>query len=32
VHIRFTGTEATHAVRIEPRPGTRSTTIEEVRS
>ena len=32
VHIRFTGTEATHAVRIEPRPGTRSTTIEEVQS
>jgi hypothetical protein len=32
VHLRFTGTEATHAVRIEPRPGTRSTTIEEVRS
>jgi hypothetical protein len=29
VHIRFTGTEATHAVRIEPRPGARSTTIEE---
>ena len=32
VHLRVTGTEATHAVRIEPRPGTRSTTIEEVRS
>ena len=30
VRIRFTGTEETHAVRIEPRPGTRSTTIEEV--
>ena len=32
IHIRVTGTEATHAVRIEPRPGTRSTTIEEVQS
>jgi Fibronectin type III domain len=32
VHIRVTGTDATHAVRIEPRPGTRSTSIEEVRS
>ena len=32
VHLRITGTEATHAVRIEPRPGTRSTTIEEVQS
>jgi len=32
VHIRVTGTDATHAVRIEPRPGTSSTTIEEVRS
>ena len=32
VHLRMTGTETTHAVRIEPRPGTRSTTIEEVRS
>ena len=31
VRIRFTGSEETHAVRIEPRPGTRSTTIEEVR-
>jgi Fibronectin type III domain len=32
VHIRVTGTDATHAVRIEPHPGTRSTTIEEVQS
>ena len=32
VHIRVTGTDDTHAVRIEPRLGTRSTTIEEVRS
>ena len=32
VHIRVTGTDATHAVRIEPRPGTRRTTIEEVQS
>jgi hypothetical protein len=32
VHIRVTGTDATHAVRIEPDPGTRRTTIEEVRS
>ena len=32
IHIRVTGTDATHAVRIEPCPGTRSTTIEEVQS
>jgi hypothetical protein len=32
VRIRVTGTEPTHAVRIEPHPGTRSTQIEEVRS
>jgi len=32
VHIRVTGTDATHAVRIEPRPCTRSRSIEEVQS
>jgi len=30
--IRVTGTDATHAVRIEPRPGARSVAIEEVRT
>jgi Fibronectin type III domain len=32
VRVRVTGTEAARAVRIEPRPGPRSTTVEEVRS
>lgn len=32
VHLRVTGPDPGPAVRIEPRPGTRSTTIEEVQS
>jgi LPXTG-motif cell wall-anchored protein len=32
IHIRFTGPDTTHAVRIEPRPGPRTTTIREVKS
>ena len=32
VHLRVTGPDATPAVRIEPRPGPRGTTIEEVQS